>query len=84
MRRADDGKLFAVQAVAFARGVGFLVGVAGAEPPANGLLRFGGEGRSAAVAALRKLAESGLWRDPGENTQRRAEGFNRLALAAWS
>lgn len=49
MRRAADGRLFSVQAVAMARDVGFLVGVAGAEPPAAGLLRLGGDGRAAAI-----------------------------------
>jgi hypothetical protein len=34
--------------------------------------------------ALRKLAEYGLWPNAPENTARRAEGFNRCALAAWS
>lgn len=46
---ADDGKLFSSQAVAPAPGVGFLVGVTGAEPPASGTLRLGGDGRGAAV-----------------------------------
>lgn len=38
----------------------------------------------ATPAALRKLAETGLWRESGDDAARRAEGFNRLALAAWS
>ncbi|MBM4202289.1 MAG: hypothetical protein FJ189_13530 [Gammaproteobacteria bacterium] len=33
--------------------------------------------------ALRKLVEQGLWNDPCEDASRRAEGFNRIALAAW-
>lgn len=33
--------------------------------------------------ALRKLAEQGLWDEPCEDPARRAEGFNRVALAAW-
>ncbi|MEW6133067.1 MAG: type III-B CRISPR module-associated Cmr3 family protein [Pseudomonadota bacterium] len=33
--------------------------------------------------ALRKLAAHGLWNDPCEDASRRAEGFNRLWLAAW-
>ena len=37
----------------------------------------------ASPEALGKLAESGLWSDPCEDTQRRAEGFNRLAFAAY-
>lgn len=32
---------------------------------------------------LRKLAETGLWLEPCEDAARRAEGFNRMALAAW-
>lgn len=34
--------------------------------------------------ALRKLADQGLWSDPCEDPQRRAEGFNRVCIAAWS
>lgn len=205
-RRAADGRLFSVQAVAMKKrehapkdgfDAGFLVGVAGANPPDSGTVRFGGDGRAAAIQAaipawpesdhdaiagngkcrlvlttpgifsipllagdrpgvragwlptgmsqtedgslrfdlhgvrgrlvcaavpraevvsgwdlakwqpkgaqraapagsvywldeleatseaLRKLAESGLWPDSGENAERRAEGFNRIALAAW-
>jgi CRISPR-associated protein Cmr3 len=37
----------------------------------------------ATAAALRKLAENGLWPILSENTSRRAEGFNRCALAAY-
>jgi CRISPR-associated protein Cmr3 len=33
--------------------------------------------------SLRKLAERGLWPESSENTQRRAEGFNHLAIACW-
>jgi CRISPR-associated protein Cmr3 len=33
-------------------------------------------------AALRKLAETGLWCAPGDNS-RRAEGFNRFTWASW-
>ena len=33
--------------------------------------------------ALGKLVAQGLWSEPCEDAQRRAEGFNRLALAAW-
>ena len=47
---AEDGKLFTVQAVAPNEGVGFLVGITGAEPPAGGLLRLGGDGRAAAIS----------------------------------
>lgn len=213
-RRAADGRLFSVQAVAMTKqghrigtdnesgkpilanhDVGFLVGVAGANPPKDGALRLGGDGRAAAIhavdpcmpqadfdaiaaarrcrlvlatpgifgsprpsgpgvsagwlptgvtktaegefrfdlhgvkgrlvcaavpraevvsgwdlaewqpksaqraaptgsvwwldeleatpEALRKLAECGLWNEPCEDAARRAEGFNRVALAAW-
>jgi len=51
-RCADDGKLFTVQAVAMADGCGFVVTVEGAEPPAEGLLRLGGDGRAAAICAV--------------------------------
>jgi CRISPR-associated protein Cmr3 len=33
--------------------------------------------------ALRKLAMAGLWSEPCEDTQRRAEGFNHIAIAAY-
>lgn len=205
-RRAADGRLFSVQAVAMKKrehapqdgfDVGFLVGIANAEPPKTGTLRLGGDGRAAAIHAvetalpepdfaaivaakrcrlvltapgifsiplpegegpgvragwlptgtmqtadgqfrfelhgvrgrlvcavvpraevvsgwdlakwqpkaaqraapagsvywldeleatpesLRKLAERGLWPEPEDNSQRRAEGFNRLAIARW-
>lgn len=60
--RADDGKLFSMQAVMLNDGlgerarfgrVGFLVGVAGAALPAQGMLRFGGDGRAAAIGPAR-------------------------------
>ncbi len=38
----------------------------------------------ASADTLRKLAEAGLWSEPCQDASRRAEGFNRLALAAWS
>ncbi len=33
--------------------------------------------------ALRKLADTGLWREPCDDAARRAEGFNRIAIAAY-
>lgn len=48
-RRAADGRLFSVQAVAMQPGLGFLAGVAGAMPPASGMVRLGGDGRAAAI-----------------------------------
>ena len=41
------------------------------------------EGIEATPDALRKLAVRGLWSDPAENAARRAEGFNRITLAAY-
>lgn len=181
-RRADDGKLFTAQAVVLRPDVGFLVGIQGAEPPTDGLLRLGGDGRGASMRqvafeppepdlaaivgarrcrivltspgifadgwrlpgvgadgrlelnglrgrlasaavpraetvsgwnlatrqpkpaqraaprgsvywidqleatpeALRKLAANGLWTQPCDHPQRRAEGFNRFTFATWS
>ncbi len=51
-RRAAEGRLFSVQAVAMKPGVGFLAAVRGATPPADGTLRLGGDGRAAAVHAV--------------------------------
>lgn len=57
-RRAKDGQLFSMQAVALAKcehgsaaDVGFLVTVCGAAPPTSGLVRLGGDGRAAALHA---------------------------------
>ncbi len=47
--RAEEGKLFSMQAVAMQPGVGFLVAVAGAAVPRKGTLRLGGDGRGAAI-----------------------------------
>ncbi len=180
-RRAEDGKLFTAQAVAFTPEMGFLAGVTGVHDLQAGVLRLGGDGRAArltltpyqppvadypAIAAGRRarlvlttpglfaggwrlpgvdaaghfqlgpvrgrlvcaavpryevisgwdqarhrpkpacrmapagsvywledlqagaadldnLAAAGLWRDPGENAQRRAEGFNRFTFAVY-
>ncbi len=65
-RRAADGKLFSVQAVAMVKrghrtgasktsaeyDVGFIAGVSGATPPTGGMLRLGGDGRAAALHAV--------------------------------
>jgi CRISPR-associated protein Cmr3 len=48
-RRAADGRLFSVQAVAMKAGVGFLAAVTGAIPPKDGTVRLGGDGRAAAI-----------------------------------
>lgn len=50
-RRADDGKLFSMQAIAFHDGVGFLTGVAGTTPVEGSTIRLGGDGRAAVVHA---------------------------------
>jgi len=52
-RRAADGQLFSAQAVAMRPGIGFLVSVGGAEPPPAAMLRFGGDGRGAALQTAR-------------------------------
>lgn len=51
-RSVDTGKLFSSQAVALKQGVGFLAAVQGAQPPEDGLLRLGGDGRAASVSAV--------------------------------
>lgn len=51
-RRAAEHQLFSTQGVAFKQGVGFLTVVRGADPPQEGMLRFGGDGRAAAVHAV--------------------------------
>ena len=50
--RADDGKLFTVQAIAFKQDVDFLAGVVGADLPTAGMVRLGGDGRAAAVHSV--------------------------------
>ena len=50
--RADDGKLFTVQAIAFKQDVGFLAGVVCADLPTAGMVRLGGDGRAAAVHSV--------------------------------
>ena len=66
-RRAADGRLFSVQAVAMKKrehdkheddkrddhDIGFLASVSGATIPQNGLLRLAGDGRGAALHAVR-------------------------------
>ena len=60
-RSAADKKLFTAQAVVFQRGVGFLAAVCGAEPPRSGMLRFGGDGRGAAMHAVDHAAPQNNW-----------------------
>ena len=59
--RAADGKLFTAQAVAFERDVGFLATVHGAELPPSGMLRFGGDGRGAALQAVDHVPPAPDW-----------------------
>lgn len=63
-RRAADGKLFSMQAVAMRKrehtaaggfDVGFLVGVSGATLPGAGMLRLGGDGRAAALHTVENI-----------------------------
>jgi CRISPR-associated protein Cmr3 len=52
-RRADDGKLFSMQAIAFRCGVGFIAASMGrVTPPETGILRIGGDGRAAALSSV--------------------------------
>lgn len=53
-RRASDGRLFTVQALAMKPGVGFLASVSGAQLTDSGFLRFGGDGRAVALQAVDK------------------------------
>ncbi|MFN3713607.1 MAG: type III-B CRISPR module-associated Cmr3 family protein [Alcanivoracaceae bacterium] len=48
-RSAEEGKLFSVQAVSMKTGVGFVAVISGAQPPIDGLLRLGGDGRAATI-----------------------------------
>ncbi len=50
--RADDGKLFTVQSIAFCKKVGFIVATVGASLPDEAMLRFGGDGRGAQMQAV--------------------------------
>lgn len=59
--RAEDGKLFSIQAVSFLPDVGFLAAVHGAEPPRTGMLRFGGDGRGAALHAVSHVPPQPDW-----------------------
>lgn len=51
-RSVETGKLFSPQAIALQDGVGFVAGICGAEPPTDGLLRLGGDGRSATLSSI--------------------------------
>lgn len=81
-RRADDGKLFSMQAVAFTRNeargcsVGLLAGVSGATPPKDGLLRLGGDGRAARIHAAEVATPEPDW------TRIQTSGRFRLILTS--
>ena len=51
-RSVEEGKLFSAQAIAMKEGIGFVAAVTGAQPPADGLLRFGGDGRAASIETI--------------------------------
>lgn len=53
-RRAAEGRLFSVQAVAMKAGVGFLVAAQKGTLPLAGTLRLGGDGRAAALRPIEK------------------------------
>ncbi len=55
LRRAAEGRLFSMQAIATKAGVGFLVAVAGAKLPEGGMVRLGGDGRAAAIHGCQAL-----------------------------
>lgn len=74
-RRAEDGKLFSLQAIHPGPGVGFAVRVLGAELPA-GMLRFGGDGRGARLTPARVD-----WPEPDYEAIARA-GRARLVLTS--
>lgn len=74
-RRAANGRLFTVQAVALRAGVGFIAAINGATPPATGSLRLGGDGRAAAI-------RSADWTPPAPDYAALAKaGRCRLVLA---
>ncbi|MEW6168800.1 MAG: type III-B CRISPR module-associated Cmr3 family protein [Pseudomonadota bacterium] len=84
-RRADDGKLFSMQAIAFKpefekdgkrirQQVGFLVGASAAQLPESGTLRFGGDGRAVAVTSIQEPYALRTYEQPA------AEGRFKLAL----
>lgn len=66
-RRAEDGKLFTVQAVSFRDGRGFAVRVTGATVP-EGVIRFGGDGHAARIQTDVKID----WSEPDYDSLVRA------------
>lgn len=75
-RAAADSQLYTVQAIALRPGVGFLVRSRGATLPEASSLRFGGDGRG---AALRQPPGGTLWPEPDWDALARA-GRCRLVL----
>jgi len=75
-RRARDGQLFTVQAVAFHEGIGFLAATDGDGLAGETLLRFGGDGRAARCQPVRG------YRPPAANLQAILDaGRCRIVLA---
>jgi CRISPR-associated protein Cmr3 len=62
-RSAEKGRIYTSEGVACIEGVGFLAGVQGAEGllPHDGLIRFGGDGRGAAVALVSPFLPEPPW-----------------------
>lgn len=75
-RSAEEGKLFTNRAVAMKSGVGFVAAIHGAPVPDNGLLRLGGDGHAASIAAA-----SLQWPEPDYNAIA-AAGRCRLVLTS--
>ena len=70
-RTAADGQIYTSDTIAPAEGVGFLVGVAGAEGllPQSGLLRFGGDGRGARIQPCANSLPPAPWKQIKESRQ---------------
>lgn len=76
-RRAEDHKLFSLQAIHLEPGVGFAVRVLGADVP-EGILRFGGDGRGARLAPVPERVD---WPEPDYEAIAQA-GRARLLLTS--
>ncbi len=60
-RSAAESKLFSAVALSLQRSVGYLAAVRGAEPPAGGMLRLGGDGRGAALHLTHHVPPQPPW-----------------------
>jgi len=76
-RTVEKGRIYTTKTIAMAKGIGFLVGVEGAPGclPRGGLLRFGGDGRGAAVHPCRII-----WPEPSWPRVRREKRFRMVLL----